>query len=102
MPDLKLGKLPDRTPVKITFTAPPDLNKALQAYAALYRETYGEAESVSELIPYMLLSFLEADRGFAKARKDMPDVEGKGTDIAQPRSRRYMPRTSSLTTDKED
>ncbi|MEP5262741.1 MAG: DUF2274 domain-containing protein, partial [Nitratireductor sp.] len=43
MPDLKLGKLPDRTPVKITFIAPPDLNKALQAYAALYRETYGEA-----------------------------------------------------------
>ena len=57
MPDLKLGKLPDRMPVKITFTAPPDLSKALQAYAALYRETYGEAESISELIPYMLQVF---------------------------------------------
>lgn len=102
MPDLKLGKLPDRTPVKITFTAPPDLNRALQAYAALYRETYGEAESVPELIPYMLLSFLEADRGFAKALKELPEGEGKGTGIAQLRLGGRAPRTSSLTTDKED
>lgn len=100
MPDLKLGKLPDRTPVKITFTAPPDLNKALQVYAALYRETYGEAESVSELIPYMLQSFLEADRGFAKARKDLPGGEGAG--VAKPRSERRAPRPPSLPTDKED
>ena len=102
MPDLKLGKLPDRTPVKITFTAPPDLNKALHAYAALYRETYGEAESVSELIPYMLQSFLEADRGFAKARKALPEGEGKGSGIAQPGSGRRAPRTLLLPTDKED
>lgn len=102
MPDLKLGKLPDRTPVKITFTAPPDLNKALQAYAALYRETYGEAESVSELIPYMLLSFLDADRGFTKARKELPEGDGKGTGIARLGSRRHTPRTPSLSTDKEN
>lgn len=102
MPDLKLGKLPDRIPVKITFTAPPDLNKALQAYAALYRETYGEAESVSELIPYMLQSFLEADRGFAKARKDLPDVKSGGTSAASADRGRRTPRAQSLTTDKED
>ncbi|MAB14849.1 DUF2274 domain-containing protein [Parvibaculum sp.] len=102
MPDLKLGKLPDRTPVKITFIAPPDLNKALQAYAALYRETYGEAESVPELIPYMLQSFLEADRGFAKARKALPEGEGKGTGIAQPGSRGRAPRAPLPPTDKED
>lgn len=90
MVELKLEKLPDRTPVKITFTAPPDLARALQAYAELYRESYGEAESVSELIPYMLRSFLEADRGFAKARKDLP--EGKDRDAtAQPGSGRRMP-----------
>jgi hypothetical protein len=100
MPDLKLGKLPDRTPVKITFTAPPDLNKALQTYAALYRETYGEAESVSELIPYMLQSFLETDRGFAKARKELPEGEGAG--VAKPGSGRHAPRTLSPTMDKED
>lgn len=70
MVNLKLGKLPDRTPVKLTITVSPDLNQALQAYAALYRETYGEAEPVPELIPYMLESFLESDRNFAKARKE--------------------------------
>ena len=43
MSDLKLAKLPDRTPVKIRITVSPDLNKALHAYAELYRETYGEA-----------------------------------------------------------
>ncbi|MEQ8325858.1 DUF2274 domain-containing protein [Parvibaculum sp.] len=101
MPDLKLGKLPDRTPVKITFAAPPDLNKALQVYAALYRETYGEAESISELIPYMLQSFLEADRGFARARKDMPDMEGRGATTALDRGRRIS-RAQPLITDKED
>jgi hypothetical protein len=101
MPDLKLGKLPDRTPVKITFTAPPDLSKALQIYAALYRETYGEAESVPELIPYMLQSFLEADRGFAKARKELPEGERGGATTAADRGRRTS-RTQSLTTDKED
>jgi hypothetical protein len=71
MADLKLAKLPDRTPVKITFTAQPDLNRKLQQYAALYRATYGETESVAELIPFMLESFLESDRAFAKAQKDV-------------------------------
>jgi hypothetical protein len=71
MSDLKLGKLPDRTPVKITITVSPDLNQALRDYAAIYRATYGEAEAVAELIPFMLSSFLDSDRGFAKARKEV-------------------------------
>jgi hypothetical protein len=80
MPDLKLSKLPDRVPVKMTFTAPPDLAQGLREYAAVYRATYGEAESVEELIPFMLTSFLEGDRGFAKARKEvseLPAVEAR-------------------------
>jgi hypothetical protein len=72
MPDLKLSKLPDRKPVKINITVSPQLNKALQTYAELYRQTYGEAESVAALIPYMLESFLAADRGFAKAQRPRP------------------------------
>ncbi|MEQ9225748.1 MAG: DUF2274 domain-containing protein [Parvibaculum sp.] len=100
MPDLKLGKLPDRMPVKITFTAPPDLSKALQAYAALYRETYGEAESVAELIPYMLQSFLETDRGFAKARKALPEEEGAG--VARPGLGGRASRVPLPPTNKED
>lgn len=72
MPDLKLGKLPDRTPVRITISLTPDLHRALQAYAELYRESYGRAEPVPTLIPYMLESFLATDRGYAKARKLRP------------------------------
>jgi hypothetical protein len=69
MSDLKLPKLPDRTPVKITLTISPDLNRGLHAYAELYRETYGATESVPELIPYILEAFLESDRNFARAQK---------------------------------
>ncbi|MGK9232195.1 DUF2274 domain-containing protein [Inquilinus limosus] len=69
MTKLKLGRLPDRTPVRITFVAPPDLAQALQAYAEAYRAAYGVAESVAELVPFMLAAFLDSDRGFAKARK---------------------------------
>ncbi|MGT2466595.1 DUF2274 domain-containing protein [Mesorhizobium atlanticum] len=43
MANLKLGKLPDRTPSKITITVSADLNQALSDYAALYRQTYGES-----------------------------------------------------------
>ena len=68
MAGIKLGKLPDRTPVKLTISVPPDLRNALDDYAALYRETYGEEEPVVALIPQMLAAFLASDRGFAKAR----------------------------------
>lgn len=51
MPDLKLAKLPDRTPVKVTIHISPELNQALAEYGEIYRETYGETEPVQELIP---------------------------------------------------
>lgn len=65
---LKLSKLPDRVPVKLTIAIAPDLNQALAEYAALYAETYGQQEPVADLIPAMLSSFLDSDRAFAKAR----------------------------------
>jgi hypothetical protein len=68
MPDLKLGKLPDRTPVKLSITITPDLQSALQDYAAIYASTYGVEEPVAELIPAMLASFLESDRNFLRER----------------------------------
>ncbi|WEK43298.1 MAG: DUF2274 domain-containing protein [Candidatus Sphingomonas colombiensis] len=68
MADLKLGRLPDRTPMKLTITVPPDLHEALASYALLYKETYQQEEPVVELVPAMLRAFLESDRGFAKAR----------------------------------
>jgi hypothetical protein len=74
MPELKLAKLPDRVPVKVTITVQPDLAQALREYAAVYRATYGEAESVEDLVPFMLASFLESDREFARARKEVTEL----------------------------
>ncbi|MGE3335218.1 MAG: DUF2274 domain-containing protein [Rhodospirillaceae bacterium] len=65
--ELKLAKLPDRTPVKITVAVSPELNRALQNYAGVYKETYGEEESVPELIPFILEDYLKSDRRFSKA-----------------------------------
>ena len=68
--ELRLAKLPDRMPVKITITVNPDLHRMLQDYAALYAKAYGSDETVAELCPYMLQTFLESDRGFQKSRKN--------------------------------
>lgn len=68
MTDLKLPKLPDRTPVKLTVSVPPDLKRALDEYASLYAEAYGRQEAISELVPAMLAAFLESDRAFVRSR----------------------------------
>ena len=68
MAELKLPKLPDRTPVKLAITITPDLQNALRDYAAIYAQAYGIEEPVVELIPAMLTAFLDSDRNFIKAR----------------------------------
>jgi hypothetical protein len=73
MASIKLERLPDRTPVKLTIAVPPELNRALNAYAEEYEAAYGRAESVAELIPAILWTFLQSDRGFARARKSRPN-----------------------------
>ena len=99
MSELKLGKLPDRTPVKMTIALNPDLNQALRDYAAIYRAKYGEAESVAELIPFMLGAFLESDKGFAKARRQL-SPEAPAETAGHHRSRR-SPSQPSSTSSKE-
>lgn len=71
MVDLKLPRIPDRTPVKFTISILPDLHQAIVEYAVLYSETYGKEEPVTELIPAMLEAFLEGDRVFAKRRNGL-------------------------------
>ena len=69
MPELKLAKLPDRSPIKLTINVSPDLNYALTDYASVYADTYERIEKIVDLVPAMLSSFLESDKGFAKARQ---------------------------------
>lgn len=69
MAAIKLGRLPDRTPVKITIAMAPELARALNDYSDYYASCYGKAESVSELIPAILEAFLNGDREFVRARK---------------------------------
>jgi hypothetical protein len=66
--ELKLPKLPDRTPVKLTVSVTPELSRGLHDYGAAYEATYGKAESVVDLIPFMLQAFLDSDRWFARNR----------------------------------
>lgn len=68
MTGIRLGKLPDRTPVKLTIAILPELHQALQDYAALYAQTYGRQEPIAQLIPAMLANFLDSDRGFSRQR----------------------------------
>ncbi|WP_077147668.1 DUF2274 domain-containing protein [Sphingopyxis sp. KK2] len=69
MPDLKLAKIPDRKPVKLQIEILPDLEAALADYAAAYAKAYNVHEKPAALIPYMLSSFIDGDREFAKLRK---------------------------------
>ena len=66
---LRLDKLPDRTPVRMTVSVDPDLASALADYATLYQQTYGQEEKPETLIPAMLEMFLGSDPGFKRARK---------------------------------
>ncbi|WP_417461139.1 DUF2274 domain-containing protein [Kordiimonas sp.] len=78
MTNLKLAKLPDRTPTRITITVSADLNQALCDYQRLYAATYGASEKVADLIPFMLEVFLNNDRAFVKARKEgLPEIKAE-------------------------
>lgn len=76
MTGLRLAQLPDRVPVKLTITVPPELKKALDDYALLYAKAYGAEEQVTELIPYMLDLFLKGDHVFRKERKGLNGSSG--------------------------
>ena len=68
MIELKLPRLPDRTPVKVPVTMTPELHRLLGIYAEAYQQAYGQSESVADLIPFMLQAFLDGDRSFARLR----------------------------------
>lgn len=65
--NIRLGRLPDRTPIKLMIALSPALHARLQEYAKAYHQAYGAPEPLTELIPYMLRNFVESDRAFARA-----------------------------------
>ncbi|MBN9532236.1 MAG: DUF2274 domain-containing protein [Alphaproteobacteria bacterium] len=70
MVKLKLGRIVDDKPVKVTLDLPAALHRDLTAYA----ETLGREQSQTipdpiKLIVPMLERFIATDRGFAKARR---------------------------------
>lgn len=73
---LKLGKLPDRTPVRLNLSVDPDLASKLNDYAKIYRQTYGSEERPEALIPAMLENFLGSDAGFKRARRALHASKG--------------------------
>ncbi|NOJ48537.1 DUF2274 domain-containing protein [Bradyrhizobium archetypum] len=66
---MKLSKLPDRTPVKLSTTLTPTLAARLRDYADFYAETYGTREEVTDLVPFMLEAFLDGDADFRRASR---------------------------------
>jgi hypothetical protein len=80
---LRLPRLPDRTPVKVTLSLEPDLFAALGDYAALYKESYGETARIQDLAPVMIEAFLASDAGFKRARRALQD---KPSSPSQPSS----------------
>jgi len=70
-PNLKLAKLTDTKPSKLSVSLPPDLLSDLEIYAQIYEQTYGEKQPVNALIPSMLAGFLASDHGFKKAKREL-------------------------------
>jgi hypothetical protein len=68
MPDLKLRKLPNRTPVKMTISVMPDFEEALRDYAALHSAQHGVDSTPADIASAMVEQFILNDREFAKAR----------------------------------
>ncbi len=69
---LRLAKLPERAPVKLTITLDRACHALLTAYAEAYRAVYGADEELNDLIPFMLRQFVESDRNFARMRATPP------------------------------
>ena len=68
-PALRIAKLPDLTPIKLSVSLEPEIHQMLEDYARIYGDNYGEAIKPAELIPSMIAGFLATDNGFKRARK---------------------------------
>lgn len=75
---IRLSKLPDRTPVRMSISVEPELHAALSDYAQIYAQSYGAQEKPETLMPAMLEAFLAADSGFKRARRALHSATNQG------------------------
>lgn len=81
MTKLKLGRIPDEKPVKVTIELPAALHGDLVAYAeVLARETRQDISDPLKLIAPMLARFMSTDRGFAKVRRSQSKPQSNSID----------------------
>lgn len=73
-PTLRIAKLPNLTPVKLTVSLEPEVHQMLEDYARIYGDSYGETVKPAELVPFMIAGFLARDNGFKRARKTLNKV----------------------------
>ena len=70
---LKIGPLPNPEKVKILVQISVELKTSLDQYAQLHSQLGGRQVDAATLIPYMLQSFVDRDRGFRALRR-LPQV----------------------------
>jgi len=73
MTGLKIKKIPDRTPVKITLSLPPEIYSDLLIYAEIYQKEHGSVETPQILAVQMITAFIQSDSGFRKAKQLMSE-----------------------------
>ena len=66
---LKIGPLPNPEKVKILVQISVELKADLDQYAQLHSQLGGRNVDAATLIPYMLQSFIDRDRGFRALRR---------------------------------
>ena len=71
---LKIGPLPNPEKVKILVQISVELKTSLDQYAQLHSQLGGRQVDAATLIPYMLQSFIDRDRGFRSMRKSQQEI----------------------------
>ena len=67
---MKLAKIPEAgKPKKIASTYPADEAAEVALYSKYYKEIYGSEVKDSELVRYIVKSFIENDKDFQKYKK---------------------------------
>ncbi len=69
MNKLRLGPLPKTGVVRLTIALTAQVKADLDRYVEAYVAVYGEPVEAAALVPHMLASFMDRDRGFRKTRQ---------------------------------